>query len=256
MHLWFLEYLALTCAVMLVLAPLGRRICGQRAAAWFRAAVTSPLRGLVFAIPTLGTLAMMHDGLLDTPHSFVPELRIVLAYTVFFGFGWILYHHRDLLGELTHGVGVQLGAALLLGAANGWFLVRRIEHRGEQLAFWGLAVTGSLIVWLVIFGSTGFFVRHFSRPSNLMRYLSDSSYWQYLAHPPIVFATQLLVAPLPIAWFWKAAIVTAVSVPVLLLTYDWLVRSTWMGVLLNGRRYPRATTAFAAPAPVCPVPES
>jgi glucan biosynthesis protein C len=137
---------------------------GRRSSAWFRAGVTSPWRALFFAVPTFATLALMHDGLLDTPHSFVPEIRIVAAYTVFFGFGWILYHHRDLLGELTSGVGVQLTAALLLGAANAWFLVRRIEHRADSLAFWGLAVTGSLIVWLMVFGCTGFFVSHFSRP--------------------------------------------------------------------------------------------
>ena len=204
MHLWFLEYLALTCLVLVVLAPVVSRLCGPRASAWFRAAVTSPWRALIFAVPTLATLAFMRDGLLDTPHSFTPEPRIVVAYTVFFGFGWILYHHRDLLGEFTHGVGVQLTTALLFGAANAWFLVRRIEHRTDSLAFWGLAVTGSLVVWLMIFGSTGFFVRNFSQPSPAMRYLSDSAYWQYLMHPPIVYAMQLIVAPLAIAWYLKA----------------------------------------------------
>ena len=237
MHLWFLEYLALTCLVTAVAAPLLSKICGRRASAWFRAAVTSSWRAVIFAVPTLATLAFMHDGLLDTPHSFVPEVRILAAYTVFFGFGWILYHHRDLLGELTRGVGVQLTAAMLFSAANALFLVRRIEHHADPVAFWGLAVTGSVVVWLMIFGSTGFFIRHFSQPSPTMRYLSDSAYWQYLMHPPIVFAAQLAVAPLAVAWYLKAALVTAVSVPLLLVSYEWFVRHTWVGVILNGRRY-------------------
>ena len=243
MHLWFLEYLAITCAIAALAAPVLSRICGRRAGAWFRAAVTSPWRAAIFALPTLVTLAFMRDGLLDTPHSFVPEPRIVAAYTVFFGFGWVLYHHRDLLQELTHGVWAQLTAALLLGGANAFCLVRRIEQRQDVAAFWGLAITGSLIVWLMIFGSTGFFVKYFSRPSPAMRYLSDSAYWQYLMHPVVVFPVQLLVAPLALAWYLKASIVTAVSVPVLIASYEWLVRPTWLGVLLNGRRYPKAAPA-------------
>ena len=46
----------------------------------------------------------MHDGLLDTPHYFVPVPRIVVAYTLFFGFGWALYLQRDLLGDFSRGV--------------------------------------------------------------------------------------------------------------------------------------------------------
>ena len=175
MHLWFLEYLAITCAIAALAVPVLNKICGRRTHAWFRAAVTTPWRAAIFAIPTLISLACMHDGLLDTPHSFVPELRIVFAYTIVFGFGWILYQHRDLLQELTHGIRLQLTLALLMGVANSFFLVRRIEHHQDSLAFWGSAITGSLVVWLVIFGSTGFFLKHFSQPSATMRYLSDSA---------------------------------------------------------------------------------
>jgi hypothetical protein len=36
----------------------------------------------------------------------------------------------------------------------------------------------------------------------------------------------------------KALVVLAASVPTLLASYHVLVRSTWVGAILNGRRYP------------------
>jgi hypothetical protein len=42
------------------------------------------------------------------------------------------------------------------------------------------------------------------------------------------------------------------SMPILLVTYHYLVRFTWIGAILNGRRQPRT----ARPPPADPVPAS
>jgi glucans biosynthesis protein C len=43
--------------------------------------------------------------------------------------------------------------------------------------------------------------------------------------------------PLPLPAIAKIPLVLGVSVVILVATYDLFVRSTWIGALLNGRRY-------------------
>ena len=72
-----------------------------------------------------------------------------------------------------------------------------------------------------------------------MRYLSDSSYWLYIMHLPVVVGLQFALLPVPLPALAKIPIVLSLAVAILLASYDFMVRPTWVGVLLNGRRYPR-----------------
>jgi hypothetical protein len=63
----------------------------------------------------------------------------------------------------------------------------------------------------------------------------------YLAHLPLVLAIQIAV--LPLAWppTLKFLMVMVVVTTLLLTSYRWLVRYTWIGMLLNGpRKLPQA----------------
>jgi hypothetical protein len=44
--------------------------------------------------------------------------------------------------------------------------------------------------------------------------------------------------------------VLALAVAILIATYNFMVRPTWVGVFLNGRRYPRHLPVVAAAVPV------
>ena len=44
---------------------------------------------------------------------------------------------------------------------------------------------------------------------------------------------------MPLPALAKVPIVLAIAVAILVASYDVLVRPTWIGALLNGRRYPR-----------------
>jgi ABC-type multidrug transport system ATPase subunit len=81
--------------------------------------------------------------------------------------------------------------------------------------------------------------RFMSRDSATVRYVADASYWIYLVHLPIVAAFQVIVGQLPWHWSLKFPLVLAASFSVLFLSYRYLVRSTFIGYMLNGRRYPR-----------------
>ncbi|HET7132760.1 MAG TPA: ABC transporter ATP-binding protein, partial [Gammaproteobacteria bacterium] len=74
------------------------------------------------------------------------------------------------------------------------------------------------------------------------------SYWMYLAHLPIVFFLAAALATVPVHWAIKFPLILGVTVVVLLASYRYLVRHTWIGEILNGRRYPRADAASPRPS--------
>ena len=72
----------------------------------------------------------------------------------------------------------------------------------------------------------------------MIRYLSDASYWTYLIHLPLVMAAQVLVLDLTAPWWAKMGLVVVAVTAVCLITYELLVRHTFIGKALNGRRVP------------------
>jgi peptidoglycan/LPS O-acetylase OafA/YrhL len=74
------------------------------------------------------------------------------------------------------------------------------------------------------------------KKTSAIRWLADSSYWLYLAHVPVVIMAQYLVTSLHLPGWIKFLIVLAISLLILMVSYEWLVRYSWIGRLLNGRK--------------------
>jgi len=98
-------------------------------------------------------------------------------------------------------------------------------------------------VWSWVFGLTGAALRFLSNYSPARRYIADASYWVYIMHLPVVAAVQVWVSQWPMPWVLKFPFILAVSFAVLFASYHFLVRPTFIGVLLNGRKYPRRASA-------------
>jgi glucans biosynthesis protein C len=223
LHLWFLEYLIF----LYLLGALG---------AWllpglhrpFRWALQKSYAPAIFAAFSFLPLVWMH-GTLKDPDGFVPEWRILVAYVAPFAFGWLLYHSRDLLHRFERHVWIYL--ALAVPAFFLYGLTSPREHPYLKSA------GNVLLCWLLIFVTLGLFLKYARRASARWRYMSDSSYWLYLMHMPVVVGLQVAFRPLPLPAIAKIPLVLGVSVVILVATYDLFVRSTWIGALLNGRRY-------------------
>jgi peptidoglycan/LPS O-acetylase OafA/YrhL len=69
-----------------------------------------------------------------------------------------------------------------------------------------------------------------------VRYVSDSSYWLYLVHLPLIIVGQVLVRGLELPAMVKFTVLVAGATVILLVSYQLLVRYTWIGRLLNGPR--------------------
>jgi peptidoglycan/LPS O-acetylase OafA/YrhL len=256
LHLWFLEYLIVFYALAVIAVPaLGALPAGWRATfdRAFRRVIDSSWAPLVLAIPSFFALLPMQNPGFDDPPGFVPAPHIAIAYAIPFAVGWLLYRHADLLEVVRRRAWIHAAWALvwtgafitlvalyflgLLGGlvhTTGLFLASRAIH--------------SVALWSLILAFIGLFLRYLDRPSASLRYLCDSSYFLYLAHMPVMIAFQLTL--LPLAWppLVKAALVLVATVAVLLALYRYLVRPSFIGAALNGRRYPRTPRVTLAAA--------
>lgn len=240
-HLWFLEFLLVYSAIALVAAPLLARapLRSERFDRAFAALMRTPWKPLLLAVPTTAVSYLSSSWVLGgTIDSFIPEWRVVLYYGLFFLFGWWLHRQSDLLEDLLAHRWAYLGLAVLLLATPGllgW------EHAPEGpqrdlIRFLVLSLS-SLYTWLVVFGLMGVFLRAFRRESALARYVSDSAYWLYLAHLPLVAALQVVSAGVSAPGILKYLALNGVALLVLFSSYEYLIRYSFVGALLNGRKY-------------------
>lgn len=256
-HLWFLYYLIFFYAAALLAAPLLGRLSGTRFLAKldaaFRRVVEGRPRALLPALVTFPVLLLMKSPAVDTQFRWVPEWHVLLYYAGFFAFGWMLYRHRDLVSAFGRGWKLDLLLANLIVFPVALVCLglgmEAAGGPGKPMPF-GFRVVGfaaqALYTWLMIVGLWGAFLHFFARESAWARYLADASYWCYLASltPTVIF--QFVVKDWPLPALVKWVLVSVVTLAVLLASYEWFVRYTFVGAILNGRKY--RTRAERAPA--------
>src|SRR6201999_1154905 len=113
------------------------------------------------------------------------------------------------------------------------------------------ALVFGVAVWGWVLGLTGAALRFLSAYSATRRYIADASYWIYLAHLPVVAALQVWVGHWSLHWGVKYPLIVVLSFAVLFLSYHFVVRPSFIGQLLNGRRVP---LRGGAPDPKSPSP--
>ena len=102
----------------------------------------------------------------------------------------------------------------------------------------------SIYCWVMIFGFVGFFKFLFSKPSGLVRYISDSSYWLYLGHQPLVQAYQIMFSDWDKPIYFKFPFICILTALTLLIIYHFLIRYSFIGSILNGPRTRHVKTAI------------
>ncbi|MHC4695719.1 MAG: acyltransferase family protein [Planctomycetota bacterium] len=242
-HLWFLWFLCWLVAgsalVVVVSRPFPRLPVPS-------ILIATPLC-LLWLVPlTMLTQSFMHWGGAmpgfgpDTSAGVVPMPHVLAHYAIFFGFGALIYGSPGAADRLGRGWWLQLPLALLLVPAALAMALHTPwgrELAGDEDTRRLLANLGQvLFAWLMIFGLMGLFETLLGHERPWVRYLSDSSYWLYLVHVPLIIAGQALLRGLNLPAIVKFTLLTAVATAILLVSYRFLVRYTWIGRLLNGPR--------------------
>lgn len=243
-HFWFLEMLLILCAATSLILWLGPRTpltrCLSTLDTAFDWLLARPSR--ILTLVPLGMLCMWahHNvGLVhDKGHNLTPPLRAILFYGHFFLFGWWLHRRAHHLPDLARHYPRYLLIAVLSFPVFGiGYLIYQTPGSAHPLWLKALIIAASaLYAWAAALAVTGWFLRHAGGHSPRIRYLSDASYWLYLAHFPLVLWLQVLMLPWDMNCWLKFALNVAINLIVLLFLYDRAVRYTWLGRLLNGPR--------------------
>lgn len=247
-HLWFLYYLLLITACLLTIryllclhAPTQRRLVelADAAVSWVS---HSRFALFVLSIPTAVCLWFMSHWGMDTPDkTLAPDIPVFLVYGGFFLLGWALHRQTRLMERFAR---LTVGKfALCLGAMTATILLADYQmntgHPQYSLLKASFMLGYAIMMWTLVSLTIGLFKRFLDRPSKTVRYVADASYWLYLVHLPIVLWLQIAFAELPWHWSIKLAAISGIAIGASILLYDLFVRSTFIGVTLNGRRKPR-----------------
>jgi glucan biosynthesis protein C len=251
LHLWFLEYLIVLYVLAAIAVGLVPLVLSERARKAvlhaFRRIVLSPWAPLILAVPSFAAQLLMPNPWIEDPPGFMPVFRIVVVYAIPFAFGWLLFLNADLLDVIAKRVWLYAPLAALASLA---YLLSYGLRLDREVAGTVIRAVHALTMWLLILGVTGVFLRLLSGHSAYRRYLCDSSYFLYIAHMPMILAFQLLLKDVDLLPLTKMAVTLVGTIAVLMPVYRWLVRPSFIGAVLNGRRYPSSIGPVLEPAPL------
>ena len=227
-HLWFLWFLCWMLPLFLFFFNLGSLLFRNLNSNTMRILKKTMLYILIPA-PLLPLCLMGAILGPDTYTGILPPPHMLFYYMIFFSFGLIYFDLNDSAYKLTRFWYIMLPLAL--------FLIFPAEIVFKDNLPLNLLLQ-TLLIWNMAFGMMGMFHALIKKEYIFLRYLSDSSYWIYIMHLPLVVVLQFLVREWPINAFLKFLLINIATITLLLVSYHLLVRSTWIGWLLNGRMVP------------------
>jgi peptidoglycan/LPS O-acetylase OafA/YrhL len=249
-HLWFLNYLVVFSFVYWAVLKLRKSqpedeepVLGK-AGKW---CFTTPLRPILFAVPTF--VFLYYDpGFYTAYHHIIPltmeqwgyELAQLVYQGYFFAVGIYLFRLHWDMDAIKQYAWIYLGFALIAFVLLAVVCVKLggfneiNEVAGTDRAAFAAAV--ALFCWFMIWGMTGLGLTILAKPRAVVRWLSDSAYWVYLVHLPLVALLMILLKDWSVGPWVKFVLIVAVTSLVTLVSYQWCVRYTLIGRWLNGPR--------------------
>ena len=231
-HLWFLYYLLLItlfCFGFAVLVKSKPKIKSAVNNAFKKLFKNDYLKVLILAICIFIKLLIIWDLTPPTPLNWIPDIGSFIFYLFFYAFGWLIYTSNYDLKKFTKNAWKYIIIAI------GLFLVQIMMQ--ESFTDFITGIINAFIISLLIFGLIGIFVKYFSEKSQKLKYISDASYWVYLIHLPFTILIPRLLVSFNFPAEVKFVITLIVTSIICFTSYHFLVRSTFIGKFLNGKKY-------------------
>lgn len=240
-HMWFLYYLLWFCVLTAIAGRLGGHIPATVKEGWSKLWLTLATTWwgfIVLSVP-LGVVGAWYEhGILKPSGSFIPQFSELLHNGMFFVVGLVIYRYQEPVLRLYSKHAWRLVAAgfvffMVVGGVSEHF-----QKSGNDLVSARITVAYlyNCATWLWSFALIGLFTRYLTNQNRFLRYLSESSYWVYLMHMFGTIGFGVLLYDMPLPAMAKLGINIAATTLACVASYHFLVRNTFVGVLLNGRR--------------------
>jgi glucan biosynthesis protein C len=249
-HLWFLYYLTWFVILVIVIRFLFDSVIDRNSTLrigidkFIGYLMTHRWGSLIFALFTIPAMWFMKNGFgVDTPdHGLVPKIPSLVIYGLYFSIGWFLHRSQHFMEGFKKYRKSNLFLSLVLLILICLLFLLQFTHPQVQ-TYMAKPLFSKLFISIygltsmtTVFAFIGFMMVLFANTNKVIRYLSDSSYWLYVIHLPIVVFFQVIVMPLPLHWTLKISIIFIPSFLIMFFTYHFMVRKTWVGVMLNGKK--------------------
>ena len=253
MHLWFIYQLIFFYALTFILHVILRKVpfflsgatnlitrIGSSKVGWVFLPLATACTWLILSANSTFHFAVSF--------SWKPEWYIPLAYYQFFLFGWIGYHHLGAINFARKNLHLLLPAIFvivplhLFCAESAWALSVEQPESGpfvqDYQTMKNMAVAlQSCSVWIITLGLVGLSERLITKANPVLTFLVGASYWLYLVHRPLCVGFAALLQRWDIPGVIKYSVVCLIVTLICLLSYQLFVRRTFIGLLLNGKKY-------------------
>ena len=273
-HLWFLQLLILFIAAQVILTWIGTKFGFiAKIVGAIQATFERRLGIFVMILVSYFTLLLCPPWA-DVPNIGSP-LNIVAYYGWFYFIGFFIFRCPAILDNALQNVRsnlipVVIGLAVVISSVSllqlsapveilrqDWSLFKGTTTDGQiewsfpflsnkynftgftrgDLKWHAFSFLKAYTTWFTVFAFIYFFKSFLNRRNPIWQYLSQSSYWAYIIHFPLQFILYHYIfsgnVESPILGFLG---ILFVSIVICMVSYHLLVRSTVVGVILNGKR--------------------
>lgn len=233
MHLWFLYNLVFFCVFTWAL----QYINWQWLRAYFNRITPVKFLGLfpLLLAPALLSVAAP----LPAPDSFFPQLWSFGFFGLFFALGYWIFSTENFIDRFKSYVVQMLIMSVALYVVFYWLVPKQFTLEPASLLSWKKIVVSLCEAYISVWMSVVCLVwgkLYLNLHNRFMRFMSDSSYWIYIIHLPLIFALQYTMMDKNWGLLTKYAVTLSVTLAVGVLSYVVLVRWTPIGWMLNGRK--------------------
>ena len=173
------------------------------------------------------------------PDSFLPQLWSFGFFGVFFMMGYWIYSEPGFIDKFQPHWRLLLTLSIVLYAVFYWFIPKEVSLVPAPVVMWKKVtitacesiISVAMTLVCLLLGKT-----YLNSRNRLMRILSDSSYWIYLIHVPLLFVIQYQLMDKSWNLMTKLGVALGMTLAIGLASYVVLVRWTPIGWMLNGKR--------------------
>ena len=169
--------------------------------------------------------------------TLLPSLGFLAYYGVWYGLGWWLWGHQDKIPVFFNQSGFKLLLSIFL---DGVFIVWYFNHLGDN-SFFNRNI-GTLIyelsAALAVLALFGMAWRGVRKSNRVLRYISSASYWLYLVQLPIILVLLGFNYNSQDNFFMTSIKLMIGSLVLALLSYQILVRHTWLNSIFGEKACP------------------